>query len=54
MISNEERMAALEEAVKPMLEFVNKYCCPHDIVVVEQGRVELYSGEIAIPFPVPN
>ena len=51
---NRDRMAAFDEAIKPMIQFVNKYCTPHDIVVVQQGFAELYSGEMVIPFPVPR
>lgn len=48
-----DRMAAFDEAVKPLIEFVNKCCTPHDIVVVQQGSAEMYSGQMAIPFPYP-
>jgi hypothetical protein len=46
---NDEKMAAFKEAVKPLEEFVNKYCCPHDIIVIEQGHASVYSGEMAVP-----
>jgi hypothetical protein len=39
--------------IKPLLEeFVNKYCCPHDILVVQQGSVELYSGQMVLPMKI--
>jgi hypothetical protein len=44
-----KKMTAFREALKPLEEFVNKYCCPHDIIVIEQGHVSIYSGEMAIP-----
>lgn len=51
---NHERMAALEVAAQPMVEFVNKYCCPHDVVIIQQGSVELYSGQCAFPTVIPD
>lgn len=54
MISQEEKMSALKDAMKPMVEFVSKYCNPHGMVVIRQGGAELYSGELGIPFEVPN
>ena len=44
-----EKMKALEEASKPLVDFVNEWCCPHDIITIEQGNVTLYSGEMAFP-----
>lgn len=51
---NHERMIALEKAAQPMVEFVNTYCCPHDIVVIQQGSVDLYSGQGAFPTIIPD
>jgi hypothetical protein len=48
----EQRSKALEEASKPMVDFVNQYCCPHDVVIIQQGTVALYSGECAFPTEV--
>ena len=42
------------EAIKPVKEFMDKWCCPNDILVVQQGSAELYSGEIAIPMEVAD
>lgn len=47
--TSDVKMTAFKEAVKPLEVFVNKYCCPHDIIVVQQGSAEFYSGEIVIP-----
>lgn len=46
---SKKKMELLEEASKPLVEFVNKYCCPHDIIVVEQGHVSILNGEMHIP-----
>lgn len=49
-----DRAAAFDEAIKPMVEFVNKYCTPHDIVVIRQGYAEMYSGEMVTQFSVSD
>lgn len=51
---NHERSIALEEAAKPLVDFVNTQCCPHDMIVIQQGSVELFSGEISMPTPIPD
>ena len=51
MIDNKEneKMKELEKASKPLVDFVNKYCCPHDIIIIQQGNVQIFNGEISIP-----
>lgn len=49
-----ETMNALTEAAKPLIEFVNTHCCPHDIVMICQGHVDLYSGRMGYPTEVPD
>lgn len=44
-----EKMKELEKASKPLVDFINKYCCPHDIIVIKQGYIQLFNGEIGIP-----
>lgn len=51
---NRERSIALREAAQPIVEFMNKQCTPHDIIVIQQGSVELYSGALAFPTPIPD
>lgn len=48
-IKRENKMKELEKASKPLVEFMNQYCCPHDVIMVQQGHVELLNGEIGIP-----
>lgn len=52
--SQKKRSEALKEAAKPLIEYVNKHCCPHDIIIVQQGSVELFNGEMVHIFDVPN
>lgn len=49
---NEQRREELLKLKKPLEDFMNKYCCPHDTLLVTQGHVELLSGEIAIPLEI--
>lgn len=43
------------EILKPALEeFVNNYCCPHDLIIAEMGRVQLYSGEMGFSMQIPD
>lgn len=46
---NKRRLAELEKIKKPLEDFINKYCCPHDTLIITQGHIELLSGEIVIP-----
>lgn len=51
---SKETMQALGIAAAPLVEFVNKHCCPHDAVVIQQGHVDLYSGRMGYPTEVPD
>lgn len=51
---NHKNMQDLREAAKPLIEFVNTHCCPHDIVLIEQGFVRLYQGSLGFPTEVPD
>ena len=42
----------LYEASLPLLEFMNKYYCPHDYAILTEGRVEIVCGNMGIPLPV--
>lgn len=45
-----QRNRDLEEAAKPLIDFLYKYGCPHSCVIVTQTSAELLSGECAVPF----
>jgi hypothetical protein len=40
---------ALEEASKPMIDFLYKYGCPHSTIIITQTSVELCNGECGMP-----
>jgi len=42
----------LTAASMPLLELLNKYYCPHDYVIVTEGRVEVVRGDMAALLPV--
>lgn len=44
------RNQELEEAAKPLVDFLYKYGCPHSYVIITQTSAELLSGECGIPF----
>lgn len=48
------KMKELEKASKPLVEFVNKNCCPHDIIIIQQGNVQIFNGEMSIPTEIPD
>ena len=50
----EKRFEALKEASAKMVEFVNQYCTPHDVIVVRQGSVEMLCGELSFPAELPR
>ena len=51
---NKQRSEELQKVIKPIEEFMNKWCCPHDILIIQQGRAELFSGNLSIPLEVPD
>ena len=44
-----DKIKELKKASESLIDFMNKYCCPHDVVIVQQGHIELLNGEIGIP-----
>ena len=54
-MSNEEyqkRSKELKEASLPLLEFMNKYYCPHDLAILTEGRVEIVCCDMCVPLPI--
>jgi len=47
---NQERANDFKAACKPMEEFINKWGCPHDTVIITQSGAEFKTGEIGVPF----
>jgi len=41
---NEEQAAEFEEAVRPLVKFLNSHCNPHMRVIVETNGAELVEG----------
>lgn len=46
--------AAFEKAAKPLVEYLQKFYCPHDSVYVRYDGAELLSGEMFVNFDVPD
>ena len=49
---SEEMIKELENASKPLLEFLYKYGNPHTKIIVEMDGTEMVSGECACRFEV--
>ena len=45
---NQVRREELEKIIEPIQEWINEWGTPHDILVIQQGNVSLYSGELSI------
>ena len=49
-VFEQERREKFEEVVKPLEDFINKYGCPHDTIIINQLGAEFVCGEIGVAF----
>lgn len=49
---SKQKKVEFEKLKKPLEDFMNKWCCPHDILIATQGHMELLSGEMVIPLEI--
>lgn len=49
---NKQKKIEFEKLKKPLEDFMNKWCCPHDTLIVTQGHMELLNGEMAMPLEI--
>lgn len=47
-----EKFNELEEASKPLVDFLNKYYNPMTIAIVREGRVEILVNDMGLPLEV--
>lgn len=47
-------MDEFKTAVKPLLDWVNEHCDPHETVIVEMGRAMLLRAEMGFTVDVPD
>lgn len=47
-------MDEFKTAAQPLLDWVNKNCNPHEIVVVKMGRVTLMCDEMGFTAEIPD
>ncbi|PKM69150.1 MAG: hypothetical protein CVU95_00780 [Firmicutes bacterium HGW-Firmicutes-2] len=45
---NRIRSKKLQKIMKPIQDFMNEECCPHDMLVIQRGNAQLFSGELSI------
>lgn len=43
---NKQKVEEFKKLKKPLEDFMNNYCCPHDILIATQGHMELLNGEM--------
>lgn len=51
---NKEQVEEFKKASQYLIDYINKYGCPHDTVMVGMGYAEFLSGEMCATYPVPD
>ena len=49
---NQNRREELEKIIEPLQEWINEWGTPHDILIIQQGNAQLYSGELSIQLKI--
>lgn len=52
MTINQKRREELEKIIEPIQEWINEWGTPRDILIIQQGNAQLYSGELSIPLKI--
>lgn len=52
MNEREKQMKELEELAKPLNDWLHDNGNPHSLILIQQGNIQLFSGEIGIPLPL--
>lgn len=47
-----QRKEDFEQLAKIAENFINKWGTPHSVVIVEQGSIQFYDGEMALPLKI--
>lgn len=47
-----QKVEEFKKLKKPLEDFMNNYCCPHDILLATQGHMELLNGEMSEPLNI--
>lgn len=53
---NKKRREAIEK-IKPVIEeLINngELFCPHDVIVIKQGNIQVYSGEVSVKMKIKD
>lgn len=43
-----------QKITKPVIEWIQKNCCPHDYILINYARAELLSGEMFCSAKIPD
>ena len=46
---SETQIEEFKKVCLPVVEFLQKNCCPHDTVVIKYGQFKIVSDEISFP-----
>ena len=49
-----ERRKDFEKLGELAEQFINKWGDPHSVIVIEQGSIVFYEGEIGMPLEIPD
>ena len=49
-----QRKEDFEQLAQIAENFINKWGTPHSVVIIHQGGIQLYDGEMAMPLKIPD
>lgn len=50
----DERRKDFEKLGELAEKFINKWGNPHSVIIIEQGSIRYYEGEIGMPLEIPD
>lgn len=51
-LDKQKRKEEFKELAKVAEEFINKWGDPHSVIIIEQGSIRFYEGEIGLPLKI--
>lgn len=53
-VERRKREEEFKELAKVAEGFINKWGNPHSVIVIEQGSIMFYAGEMGMPLEIPD
>lgn len=53
-IERKSRKEDFEALAKVAEDFINKWGYPHSVIIIQQGGIQFYYGEMALPLKIPD